>query len=77
MNRCRCIPAGGGGKTGFLNVAYKLRFSVGLRNERRKSRRDNGLGHGRQGRRQAESPPIPPRSIADYCHIHPWIFSPL
>jgi hypothetical protein len=49
--------------------------SLRLRNGLPKCLWAKDLQHGGEGRRHAQDPPIPPRSIADYCHIHPWIFS--
>jgi hypothetical protein len=36
-----------------------------------------GLEHGQSGGRHTkQTPRPPPKSSADSCHIHPWIFSP-
>jgi len=59
----------------LIKMVIFPRFSVRNRRERAKSMQAIGLGNGWEGRRHAKDPPIPPRSIADYCHIHPWIFS--
>ena len=77
INSCECMPAAAQGKTMFINLVMIPRIPVRLRNERTKCRRANGLGHGRQGRRHGLDPPPAPKAKADYCHIHPWIFSTL
>jgi hypothetical protein len=59
----------------LINLVMIPVIPVRNRSECPKCWRGNGLERGGKGRRQAEDPPFPPRPRADYCHIHPWIFS--
>lgn len=77
MNRGACMPDRPRKKTKFIKMVMIPPSSLRLRNESRKVLQAKGLRHGRQGRRHGKDPPLPPRSIADYCHIHPWIFCTL
>jgi hypothetical protein len=73
----RCTQRDRRGKTKFIGIVMIPAFPVCNRNERPNRPLGKGLERGGKGRQHAQYPPFPPRAITDYCHIHPWIFSPL
>jgi hypothetical protein len=71
------MPANPRGKSMFTKSVMYPMVLTSLQRERHKCRRDIDLGNGGEGWRHVEPPPPAPNAEADYCHIHPWIFSPL